>query len=110
MSAGRGIALDMQLIGLAATPTKQTLGFFNQPVMEYGHPQAAAEGVNIYHDIYRISTEITEASNKVKAGYRLQALDKPTRARRDWRLDDDFEYAPEELDRRVQICDVRTAT
>ncbi|MFN9389967.1 MAG: type III restriction endonuclease subunit R, partial [Betaproteobacteria bacterium] len=36
-------------------------------------------------------------------------LDKPTRARRDWQLDDDFEYAPEELDRRVQTPDqIRT--
>ena len=36
-------------------------------------------------------------------------LDKPTRARRDWQLDDDFEYAPEELDRSVQTPDqIRT--
>jgi type I restriction enzyme R subunit len=45
----------------------------------------------------------------VEAGYWLQVLDKPTRARRDWQLDDDFEYAPEELDRSVQTPDqIRT--
>jgi len=39
----------------------------------------------------------------------VQVLDKPTRARRDWQLDDDFEYAPEELDRSVQTPDqIRT--
>ena len=32
----------------------------------------------------------------------IRDRDKPTRARRDWQLDDDFEYAPEELDRSVQ--------
>lgn len=54
-------------------------------------------------------TEVTEAGSTVEAGYWLQVLDKPTRARRDWQLDDDFEYAPEELDRSVQTPDqIRT--
>ncbi|MBX3673101.1 MAG: DEAD/DEAH box helicase family protein [Burkholderiales bacterium] len=101
---------DAHLIGLTATPNKQTFGFFNQNlVMEYGHPQAVADGVNVNYDVYRIKTEVTEAGGKVEAGYWLQVLDKPTRARRDWQLDDDFEYAPEELDRSVQTPDqIRT--
>ena len=97
---------DAYLIGLTATPNKQTFGFFNQNlVMEYGHPQAVADGVNVNYDVYRIRTEVTEAGSRVEAGYWLQVLDKPTRARRDWQLDDDFEYAPEELDRSVQTPD-----
>jgi len=37
---------DAYLIGLTATPSKQTFGFFNQNlVMEYGHEQAVADGV-----------------------------------------------------------------
>jgi len=101
---------DAHLIGLTATPNKQTFGFFNQNlVMEYGHPQAVADGVNVNYDVYRIKTEVTEAGSKVEAGYWVQVLDKPTRARRDWQLDDDFEYAPEELDRSVQTPDqIRT--
>jgi type I restriction enzyme R subunit len=101
---------DAYLIGLTATPNKQTFGFFNQNlVMEYGHPQAVADGVNVNYDVYRIRTEVTEAGSRVEAGYWLQVLDKPTRARRDWQLDDDFEYAPEELDRGVQTPDqIRT--
>jgi len=97
---------DAHLIGLTATPNKQTFGFFNQNlVMEYGHAQAVADGVNVNYDVYRVKTEVTEAGGKVEAGYWLQVLDKPTRARRDWQLDDDFEYAPEELDRSVQTPD-----
>lgn len=97
---------DAYLIGLTATPNKQTFGFFNQNlVMEYGHPQAVADGVNVNYDVYRIKTEVTEAGSTVEAGYWVQVLDKPTRARRDWQLDDDFEYAPEELDRSVQTPD-----
>ena len=101
---------DAHLIGLTATPNKQTFGFFNQNlVMEYGHAQAVADGVNVNYDVYRIKTEVTEAGSTVEAGYWLQVLDKPTRARRDWQLDDDFDYAPEELDRSVQTPDqIRT--
>ncbi len=39
---------DAFVIGLTATPSKQTLGFFNQNlVMEYSHERAVADGVNI---------------------------------------------------------------
>jgi type I restriction enzyme R subunit len=102
---------DAYLIGLTATPNKQTFGFFNQNlVMEYGHEQAVADGVNVNYDVYRIRTEVTEAGQQ--RGGRLLAgrcATSATRARRDWQLDDDFEYAPEELDRSVQTPDqIRT--
>mgnify|MGYP003353083041 FL=1 len=46
---------DAYLVGLTATPNKQTFGFFNQNlVMEYGHTQAVADGVNVNYDVYRI--------------------------------------------------------
>ena len=101
---------DAYLIGLTATPNKQTFGFFNQNlVMEYGHEQAVADGVNVNYDVYRIKTEVTEAGARVEAGYWLEVRDKATRAKRDWQLDDDFEYLPEELDRSVQTPDqIRT--
>jgi type I restriction enzyme R subunit len=45
---------DGFLIGLTATPSKQTLGFFNQNiVMEYSHERAVADGVNVGYDVYR---------------------------------------------------------
>jgi type I restriction enzyme R subunit len=52
---------DAFIIGLTATPSKQTLGFFNQNlVMEYSHDRAVADGVNVGYEVYRIQTEITE--------------------------------------------------
>jgi type I restriction enzyme R subunit len=43
---------DAHLIGLTATPNKQTFGFFNQNlVMEYSHEQAVADGVNVNYDV-----------------------------------------------------------
>jgi type I restriction enzyme R subunit len=46
---------DAYLIGLTATPSKQTIGFFNKNlVIEYGHERAVADNVNVY----KIDTEI----------------------------------------------------
>jgi type I restriction enzyme R subunit len=101
---------DAYLIGLTATPNKQTFGFFNRNlVMEYGHDQAVADGVNVNYDVYRIRTEVTEAGSKVEAGYWVQTMDRDTRQRSDWQLDEDFDYDPAELDRSVQTPDqIRT--
>lgn len=101
---------DAYLIGLTATPNKQTFGFFNQNlVMEYGHAQAVADGVNVNYDVYRIKTEVTEAGAKVDKGYWLETQDKATRRKTAWQLDEDFEYEPAELDRAVQTPDqIRT--
>ncbi|MFO1405605.1 MAG: type I restriction-modification enzyme R subunit C-terminal domain-containing protein [Azonexus sp.] len=101
---------DATLIGLTATPNKQTFGFFNQNlVMEYGHEQAVADGVNVNYDVYRIRTAVSEAGSKVEAGYWVQVQERETRARRDWQLDEDFAYDPAELDRAVQTPDqIRT--
>ena len=101
---------DAYLIGLTATPNKQTFGFFNQNlVMEYGHAQAVADGVNVNYDVYRIKTEVSESGAKVDKGFWLETQDKATRRKIAWQLDDDFEYQPEELDRAVQTPDqIRT--
>ncbi len=61
---------DASLIGLTATPSKQTLGFFNRNlVMDYNHTQAVEDRVNVDYDIYQIRTEITQSGSRVDAGY-----------------------------------------
>jgi len=101
---------DAHLIGLTATPSKQTFGFFNQNlVMEYGHEQAVADGVNVSYDVYRIRTEVTEAGGKVEAGYYVDLRDRETRKVRWQELDEDFDYDPNQLDREVVAPDqIRT--
>ena len=97
---------DAYLIGLTATPSKQTFGFFNQNlVMEYNHELAVADGVNVNYDVYRIRTRITEAGSKVEAGYSVQIQERDTRKRRWEQLDDDFTYDPNQLDRDVVAPD-----
>jgi type I restriction enzyme R subunit len=101
---------DAFIIGLTATPSKQTLGFFNQNlVMEYSHDRAVADGVNVGYEVYRIQTEITERGSKVEAGYYVDKRDKLTRKVRWEQLDEDLEYTSKQLDRNVVAPDqIRT--
>lgn len=101
---------DASLIGLTATPSKQTLGFFNQNlVMEYNHDQAVADGVNVDFDVYRIRTRISEQGSKVDAGFYVDTRDRQTREIRYQQLDDDLVYSANQLDRDVVAKDqIRT--
>ncbi len=101
---------DGFLIGLTATPSRQTFGFFQQNlVMEYNHAQAVADGVNVDFDTYRIRTEITEQGSTVEAGYFVDRRDRQTRQKRWEQLDEDLTYTPNQLDRDVVAQDqIRT--
>jgi type I restriction enzyme R subunit len=101
---------DAFLIGLTATPSKQTLGFFNQNlVTEYSHDRAMADGVNVGYEVYRINTKITESGSTVEAGNYIDRRDKLTREIRWEQLDEDLQYADDELDRSVVAPDqIRT--
>jgi len=101
---------DAFLIGLTATPSKQTFGFFNKNlVMEYDHERAVADGVNVNYDVYRIKTRITEKGSTVKAGYYIDKRDRDTRQIRWEKLEEDFDYDPNKLDRDVVAKDqIRT--
>lgn len=101
---------DAFTIGLTATPSKQTLGFFNQNLItEYSHERAVADGVNVGYDVYRIRTQITEQGSTVDAGYYVDRRDKYTRKVRWEQLDDDLVYTGPQLDRDVVATDqIRT--
>ncbi len=101
---------DAFIIGLTATPSKQTFGFFNQNlVMEYSHERAVADNVNVGYEVYRIQTKITERGSRVEAGFYIDRRDKLTRKTRWELLDEELEYAPSQLDRYVVAPDqIRT--
>jgi type I restriction enzyme R subunit len=101
---------DAYLIGLTATPSKQTFGFFHQNlVMEYPHEQAVADGVNVNYDVYRIRTQIGEAGSKGEAGFFVEKQERDTRAKRWEQLDEDLDYEARHLDRDVVAPDqIRT--
>ena len=101
---------DAHLIGLTATPSMQTFGFFNQNlVTEYNHEMAVADGVNVGYDIYRIRTKITEQGSEVNAGFRIDKRDRQTRRVRWTKLDETLVYSEQDIDRSVVAPDqIRT--
>lgn len=96
---------DASIIGLTATPSKHTLGFFNQNlVAEYPYERSVADGVNVGYEVYRIRTRVTEDGGTVEAGgtgFQVPIRDKRTRAVRYQELDADLDYEGKQLDRSV---------
>lgn len=93
---------DAHVVGLTATPTKQTLGFFQQNlVSEYTFPQSVADKVNVDFEVYRIKTKISESGSTIESGTVVPVLDKRTREQRLMQLDEEMQYSATELDRSV---------
>ena len=104
---------DVFLIGLTATPAKQTFGFFNKNlVMEYDHERAVADGVNVDFEVCNIRTKITDRGSTIEASPNtmVEYRNRQTRQQRWERPDEDITYDAKELDRRVvakdQICTI----
>lgn len=99
---------DAFLVGLTATPAAHTYGFFRQNlVMEYGHEEAVADGVNVDFEVYRIRTKITEQGGKIEATGEpvLGVRDRRTRKTRWQAPDEPVTYAATDLDRAVVARD-----
>ena len=93
---------DAHLLGLTATPTKQTYGFFQQNlVSEYTYPQSVADGVNVDFEVYRIKTQISAEGSSIDAGTVVPKQDKRTRQQRFEELDEELVYTSTQLDRDV---------
>jgi type I restriction enzyme R subunit len=95
---------DASLIGLTATPTKQTIGFFGgNMVQDYAHEQAVVDGVNVGFDVYRIETKITKDGAKLtrEPGVFVPHRDRRTKSKKYKELDNDLTYTANQLDRDV---------
>ncbi|WP_399888358.1 DEAD/DEAH box helicase family protein [Streptomyces sp. BBFR51] len=95
---------DAHLVGLTATPTRQTKGFFDHnEVSRYTFEQAVADGVNVDFDIARIVTDLRDGDvvAKIEAGTTVRIRDRQTRAQRYEELDEDFTYTAPQIGRTV---------
>lgn len=93
---------DAHVVGLTATPGKQTFAFFRQNlVSSYTYQESVADRVNVDFDIYRIRTRRTEEGGTIEAGTFVPKIDKRTRVQRIEQLDEDIDYAASQLDRAV---------
>ena len=97
---------DSFLIGLTATPSKHTIGFFNNNlVTSYTHQRAVADRVNVGYHINRIKTTISNEGSTIEAGETVDKRDKLTREKRYEKLDEDYTYDASQLDRAVVVPD-----
>ena len=95
---------DAFIVGLTATPSLHTLGFFGRNlVAQYPYERSVVDGVNVGFEIFRIRTQIGEQGGKVQAGYDIPVRDKRTRAERYETLAEDMNYAASDLDRAVLV-------
>lgn len=104
MAYGGGVLeyFDAHVVGLTATPGKQTFAFFRQNlVSEYTYPQSVADRVNVDFDLYRIRTEISGHGGRIEAGTIVPKVDRRTRKERLEAIEEDYEYTHKQLDRAV---------
>jgi type I restriction enzyme R subunit len=95
---------DAHLIGLTATPSSHTLGFFKQNlVSEYPYEQSIVDGVNVGFEAFRIRTLVSEHGGTVNSEYHVPVRDRRTRAIRYKQLDGDIEYTRQQLDNTVTV-------
>jgi len=95
---------DAHVIGLTATPSKQTLGFFNSNlVAEYPYEQSVVDGVNVGFEVFRIRTKVGDNGGVVDAGFHVPVRDRRTRAVRYKQLDEDLPYSKQDLDSSVTV-------
>ncbi|CAL9519818.1 DEAD/DEAH box helicase family protein [Streptomyces sp. enrichment culture] len=93
---------DAHLVGLTATPVKQTFGFFFQNlVSEYPYEQAVADGVNVDFDVFRIRTELGENGGTIPAETVVPVRERKTRRERYQELEEDLEWKASQLGRHV---------
>ncbi|WP_030458867.1 DEAD/DEAH box helicase family protein [Kitasatospora sp. NRRL B-11411] len=101
---------DAHLVGLTATPTPQTKGFFGQNlVSSYSFAKAVADGVNVDFDVVELFTDIHDEGATIEAGTTVPILERASRRRRLEELEDDFSYSGKQLGRNVIAeDDIRT--
>jgi len=95
---------DAFLIGLSATPSKHTLGFFAQNVVaQYDLEKSILDKVNVGYEIFRIKTRISEQGSIIEANaeFQIPFRDKDTRKIGYESLEEDLEYSKADLDRSV---------
>lgn len=93
---------DAFTIGLTATPSKHTLGYFNKNmVSEYPYERSVVDKVNVGYEIFSIRTDVGEQGGKIEKGFTVPVRDKKTRKETYETLDDEVVYTKNELDRTV---------
>jgi type I restriction enzyme R subunit len=93
---------DAYLVGLTATPVKQTFGFFHQNLIsEYTYRESVADDVNVDFDVFRIRTEHAEQGATIDRGTVVPIMSRPTRRKRYEELEEDLTWTASQLGRKI---------
>lgn len=72
---------DGFIVGLTATPSPHTLGFFNRNIVaEYPYERSVVDGVNVGYEVFRIRTRIGEQGSRVEKGFTIPVPITPNRS------------------------------
>lgn len=92
---------DAFIIGLTATPDNRTFAFFNENIVsEYTREQAIIDGVNVGEDIFLIETEVGKNGAHLMKQM-IEYRDCLSRAKRWRQMDEDVDYVPSQLDKKI---------
>ena len=92
---------DAFIIGLTATPDNRTFAFFNENIVsEYTREQAIIDGVNVGEDIFLIETEVGKNGAHLMKQM-IEYRDRLSRAKRWRQMDEDVDYVPPQLDKKI---------
>ncbi|WP_300711920.1 type I restriction endonuclease subunit R [uncultured Brachyspira sp.] len=93
---------DAFIIGLTATPSKNTIGYFNgNLVYEYPLEHSIIDGINVGERVFRIKTQIGEYGAALKEKTYVPIVEKKTRREIYEALEEDIIYNKKDLDRKV---------
>lgn len=92
---------DAFIVGLTATPDNRTFAFFNENIVsEYPREQAIVDGVNVGEDIFLIETQVGR-NGAYLMKQMIEYRDRLSRAKRWKQMDEDVDYVPSQLDKKI---------
>jgi type I restriction enzyme R subunit len=96
---------DAIKIGLTATPAAHTKAYFNDVVYRYEYARAVREGYLVDYDVVTVKSDVRMKGVFLKEGERVQVVDPETGLERLDELEDQRDFEPAEVERKVTSRD-----
>jgi len=96
---------DAVKIGLTATPASHTMAMFKHKVYSYSTEQAVLDGYLVDYDAVKIKSEVKISGAFLKEGELVGEIDTQTGAERLDELEDEHEFAAEEIEVKMTAPD-----
>ena len=96
---------DAIKIGLTATPAAHTKAYFNDVVYRYEYERAVREGYLVDYDVVTVKSDVRMKGVFLKEGERVSVVDPETGLQRLDELEDQRDYEPPDVERRVTSPD-----